>query len=225
MDRHADGTNAVKADLQNLFSEVTDLDGLARSRYFDEYGVSPELRLEVKSLLRFDNGSSDVIDQVVGATVELFNGSVDNRFFEPYELVRLLGEGGMGSVYLAQRKDGEVDLRVAVKLIRGPYASRSFRERFLRERQILASLNHPGITRLLDAGHTKSGQPYPVMEYVDGIRSTFTVRTCRMKIRSNCSFWPAMRLPICIETPDYTSRSQALEYSDRGWWCSENSRF
>jgi hypothetical protein len=61
-----------------------------------------------------------------------------------------------------------VDLRVAIKLIRGAGSSALFRERFLRERQILASLNHPGITRLLDAGHTKSGQPYLVMEYVDG---------------------------------------------------------
>ena len=107
--------------------------------------------------------------EVVGATVEQFLSSPDNRFCGPYELVRLLGEGGMGTVHLAQRKDGEVDLRVAVKLIRGSFATRAFRERFLQERQIVASLNHPGITRLLDAGHTQSGQPYLVMEYVDGI--------------------------------------------------------
>jgi tetratricopeptide (TPR) repeat protein len=74
----------------------------------------------------------------------------------------------MGSVYLAQRKDGEVDLQVAIKLIRGSASHLLFLDRFLRERQILASLNHPGITRLLDAGHAKSGQPYLVMEYVDG---------------------------------------------------------
>jgi serine/threonine protein kinase len=69
----------------------------------------------------------------------------------------------MGSVYLAQRTDGEVDLQVAIKFVGG------FHDRFLQERQILASLNHPGIARLLDAGRTQLGQPYLVMEYVEGV--------------------------------------------------------
>jgi len=155
-------------NLQRLFLEVADLDAGARSRYFEEHEVDRDLRLEVESLLRFDRGSSDHLQGVVGATVEHFLDSVPDRFCGPYELVSLLGEGGMGSVHLAQRKDGEVDLQVAVKLIRGAASPLMFRDRFLRERQILASLNHPGITRMLDAGHTKSGQPYLVMEYVDG---------------------------------------------------------
>jgi tetratricopeptide (TPR) repeat protein len=156
-------------DLQKLFLEVADLDAVKRSRYFEEHHVSRDLQQEVESLLRFDHGSENILTGVVGATVEQFLDSAPERFCGPYELVRLLGQGGMGSVHLAQRKDGEVDLLVAVKLIRGADATRTFRDRFLRERQILASLNHPGITRLLDAGHTKSGQPYLVMEYVDGI--------------------------------------------------------
>ena len=155
-------------DLQNLFAEVADLDPVQRSQYFDEHGVSGELRMEVESLLRFDRGSANLLTDVVGASVEHFLDSAPERFCGPYELVRLLGLGGMGSVHLAQRKDGEVDLQVAVKLLRGTGTMLTFRDRFLKERQILASLNHPGITRLLDAGHTQSGQPYLVMEYVDG---------------------------------------------------------
>lgn len=155
-------------DLQRLFIEVADLDAAERSQYFEKHKVGADARREVESLLRFDNGSATVLTDVVGSTVEQFLDSAPEKFCGPYELVRMLGRGGMGSVHLAQRKDGEVDLMVAVKLIRGADASRMFREQFLRERQILASLNHPGITRLLDAGHTKSGQPYLVMEYVDG---------------------------------------------------------
>jgi len=164
----ANGVDSVMNDLQKLFREVADLNAEARSLYFEAHGIQGNLRSEVESLLRFDRGSSDHLKNVVGATVEEFLNSKPDRFCGPYELVRLLGEGGMGSVYLAQRKDGEVDLQVAIKVIRGASSPRLFRDRFLKERQILASLKHPGITRLLDAGHTKSGQPYLVMEYVDG---------------------------------------------------------
>ncbi len=162
------GVDAVMDDVEKLFREVADLAADARSQYFADHGIEGNLSREVESLLRFDQGSSDHLETVVGATVDSFLDSTLDRVCGPYELVKLLGEGGMGSVYLAQRKDGEVDLQVAVKLIRGAASPRLFRDRFLKERQILASLNHPGITRMLDAGRTKSGQPYLVMEYVDG---------------------------------------------------------
>jgi serine/threonine protein kinase len=173
----ANGVDAVMDDVQKLFREVADLDAEARSQYFADNGIEGNLSREVESLLRFDRGSSDHLQTVVGATVDKFLNSTPDRLCGPYELVKLLGEGGMGSVYLAQRKDGEVDLQVAIKLIRGAASPRLFRERFLKERQILASLNHPGITRLLDAGHTKSGQPYLVMEFVDGTPIDLYCRT------------------------------------------------
>ncbi|HVG11107.1 MAG TPA: protein kinase [Thermoanaerobaculia bacterium] len=87
----------------------------------------------------------------------------------PYRLVRLLGRGGMGEVYLAERDDGEYRGEVAIKLLAGGGAFGGERERRLRqERQILASLRHPGIATLYDGGITDDGQPYLVMEYVDG---------------------------------------------------------
>ena len=75
----------------------------------------------------------------------------------------------MGDVYLARRDDGEVHQQVAVKLLRSDADRPALRERFLRERQVLASLNHPSIARLMDAGHSADGQPYFVMEFVEGV--------------------------------------------------------
>jgi tetratricopeptide (TPR) repeat protein len=87
----------------------------------------------------------------------------------PYEIDRLLGRGGMGAVYLAHRADGQFEQKVAIKLIDLPLATALFRERFRQERQILAELQHPFIARLLDGGVTAAGDPYLVMEYVDGV--------------------------------------------------------
>ena len=85
----------------------------------------------------------------------------------PYRLVRLLGRGGMGEVHLAERADGEYRGQVAIKLLAGPFG-RERERRLRRERQILASLRHPGIAALYDGGITEDGQPYLVMEHVDG---------------------------------------------------------
>src|SRR5688572_28311495 len=86
----------------------------------------------------------------------------------PYRLERLLGEGGMGQVWLAARSDGLYQRRVALKLLRPGLTDTNLRLRFTRERQILARLAHPHIARLLDAGVTVDGLPYLALEYVDG---------------------------------------------------------
>ena len=86
-----------------------------------------------------------------------------------YQIDRLIGRGGMGAVYLAHRADGNFEQQVAIKLIDLPLATDLFRERFRIERQILAGLNHPLIARLLDGGVTGDGEPFLVMEYVDGV--------------------------------------------------------
>lgn len=84
-----------------------------------------------------------------------------------YRIAKELGEGGMGTVYLAERSDGEFEQQVAIKFLRG-YYSPSMRDRFKREKQILARLNHPNIAGLLDGGITDDGTPYMIMEYVEG---------------------------------------------------------
>ena len=87
----------------------------------------------------------------------------------PYRLERLLGRGGMGTVYLARRVDGQFEQQVAIKLIGLPLASDLFRERFRLERQILAGLSHPNIARLLDGGVSEDGELYLAMEYANGL--------------------------------------------------------
>jgi tetratricopeptide (TPR) repeat protein len=86
----------------------------------------------------------------------------------PYRLTRFLAEGGMGTVWLADRADGILQRAVALKLPRGAWAGAESWQRMARERQILASLNHPHIARLYDAGVTGEGQPYLALEYVEG---------------------------------------------------------
>jgi len=86
----------------------------------------------------------------------------------PYTLIRHLGTGGIGSVYLVERMVGGTPQRSALKMLAPHSAGPQFIERFHREQHILASLDHPNITRMLDAGLSDNGQPYLVMEYVDG---------------------------------------------------------
>jgi tetratricopeptide (TPR) repeat protein len=88
--------------------------------------------------------------------------------FGPYICDDVLGTGGMGTVYRAHRDDGQFDQAVAIKVLRGSLRSEWYRRRFLAERQILARLNHPKIARLLDGGMTLDGEPYLVMELVEG---------------------------------------------------------
>ena len=88
----------------------------------------------------------------------------------PYQIVDEIGHGGMGEVYRAERIDGQFDQQVAIKLVRVGLGSAFIVERFLHERQILATLNHPNIARLLDGGATDDGVPYLVMELIDGDR-------------------------------------------------------
>ena len=158
--------------VQLVFRDVADLSASERERYFEERQVPADLRHEVESLLRFDvTGAGSLTERVAQSAEQFLNaksGAREGGRCGPYRLVRLLGEGGMGTVFLAERMDGEVEQRVAIKFVRNVPQALSMRDRFLRERQILASLSHPGIARLFDAGHTPEGQPYLVMEYIEG---------------------------------------------------------
>lgn len=96
--------------------------------------------------------------------------AVEGRRIGPYRLLRRLGRGGMGEVFLAARADGQFEREVALKLLRDGFETEATRARFLRERQTLARLEHPGIARLLDGGLTDDGRPYFAMEHVEGER-------------------------------------------------------
>jgi serine/threonine-protein kinase len=108
---------------------------------------------------------------LVEATAER-SARLEGTLIGPYRILRELARGGMGTVYLAERADGQFEQRVALKLIKRGMDSDEIHRRFLAERQILARLSHPHIARLLDGGVSGDGQPYFAMEYVDGMPLT-----------------------------------------------------
>ncbi len=161
----------MNREAENLFHELVDLPADQRESYYLKQRIPAEVRAEVEGLLLFDTGAEHALTDCVAASAEQLlqpAGSIPGARCGPYRLIRLLGRGGMGSVYLGERVDGEIEQRAAIKLLRYGGNEPWFRDRFLRERQILASLSHVGIARLLDAGHTSEGQPYLAMDYIDG---------------------------------------------------------
>src|ERR1700728_1823623 len=106
----------------------------------------------------------------LGSALSADTAFIDRRF-GPYRILSLLGRGGMSSVWLAERVDGLFTRKVALKLVH-PILGPLLTERFGREREILASLSHAHIARLLDAGIAEDGQPYLALEYVAGIPLT-----------------------------------------------------
>jgi serine/threonine-protein kinase len=161
----------VKTSVRELFREVAGVAPEERERILAEGWISPDLREEVESLLRHDSASGMSLTKRVSDLAQETLGWAKGMVSRcgPYRLVGLLGSGGMGAVHLAERQDGEIEQKVAIKLLRADADRPAWRERFLRERQLLACLNHPSIARLLDAGHTDDGRPYLVMEYVEGV--------------------------------------------------------
>jgi serine/threonine-protein kinase len=153
----------MKIRVEDLFHQVADLRPEERKQYFAEHQVGSETRREVEALLAFDAGASAFLEQGVGSAAgwELSQIEAHGLRCGHYRLLELIGRGGMGAVYLAERADDEVTQRVAVKLL-PPGAGDRQRERFLQERQILASLAHPNVARMLDAGHTDDGRPFLV---------------------------------------------------------------
>jgi tetratricopeptide (TPR) repeat protein len=159
-------------DAEIHFHNVAELSLPEREVYFQEHEIPVEIRAEVEALLRFDSDAGESFAESIAASAKhLLDSDRDaepGSWCGPYVLTRVLGRGGSGCVYLAERADGEVEQRVAIKLLRHAREEPAFIERFLQERQILATLNHPGIARLLDAGRSGDGRPYLAMEYVDG---------------------------------------------------------
>ena len=159
----------MNADVEALFHQVVDLPADARRAYFAAHQIDDDTSREVEALLAFESDASVRIehDIAVAARLALPDLEAVGRRCGPYRLLHVLGRGGMGAVHLAERVDGEVTQRVAVKLL-PTWAGDGSRERFLQERQILATVTHPNIARLIDAGHLDDGQPFLAMEYVDG---------------------------------------------------------
>ena len=136
-----------------------------------ECGSDSDCERRVKRLLAARENIPEWLSKPLLGHAERIIDSVrafDGKELRGYRLIREVGHGGMGSVYLAERADGAYTKQVAVKLIRAGQDSAEIVARFQREREILASLDHPNIARLIDGGNTDEGAPYFVMEFVDG---------------------------------------------------------
>jgi len=168
--------------VQALFHSAAELGEPERSGFLEkECGEDRPLADEVRRMLEEDGRAWLLDGNVAEWAVDRFGDALAAWFrdFSPYRIKEMLGEGGMGVVYLAERKD--LGNLVAIKILRDGWLSPGRRERFAAEQRMLAQLNHPSIARLYDANTLPDGTPWFVMEYVDGVPLT---EYCR---RSNCS--------------------------------------
>jgi tetratricopeptide (TPR) repeat protein len=161
--------------LEDLFHTATTLPPSDRAAFLDsECGGDAALRAELESLLRNDAPPGTGFEDAIRQEAEII---AEDQWFigrraGAWRITGIIGQGGMGAVYEAVRDDDQYQKRAAVKLVRRGMESETLLQRFRAERQILASLEHPYIARLLDGGATAGGHPYLVMELVAGVPIT-----------------------------------------------------
>ena len=173
-------------EIESVFETACELYGADRELFLSESCKSrPEVRLEVEKLLKneqlaasflespvwtdsfVDSSVKNVLSSSLGDDKEKEN-DLSGTVLGPYRLITEIGRGGMGTVYRGERIDGEFSQEVAIKLLKRGFDSEFLVKRFRHERQILASFEHPFISRLVDGGTTANGLPFFVMEYIRG---------------------------------------------------------
>jgi serine/threonine protein kinase/tetratricopeptide (TPR) repeat protein len=161
--------------IKEVFFSALDRSPDSRAQYLSEACADDTSLLgQVEALIASHEETDSFIDgpmfQLDGEQVaRCETPMVEGQGIGPYQIVREIGRGGMGTVYLAARADRTYQKEVAIKVVRRGLAADLMIRRFLDERQILASLDHPNIARLLDGGATEDGLPYFVMEYIEGV--------------------------------------------------------
>lgn len=162
--------------LKLIFAEAVELPSADRISFVHNASEgNSDLEDEVISLLDANDSTRNLIEENSIDLSRQISGKeqdLTGKRFGNYRIVREIGHGGMGTVFLARRDDGEFEQDVALKLVRQSIADSLIVERFRRERQILAGLNHPNIAALHDGGISEIGEPFIAMEFVDGVPLT-----------------------------------------------------
>ena len=154
--------------IREIFERALEQPPESREAFLREACPDPDLRAEVERLLLAAPTDSTVMDDPSTAATPSPRASEIDRRIGPYRLIRKVGEGGMGVVYEA-RQEGPVERTVALKIVRQGLDGTQVLARFEAERQALARMNHPNISRVYDAGTDEDGRPYFVMDYIRGL--------------------------------------------------------
>jgi tetratricopeptide (TPR) repeat protein len=191
-------------DIDRVFHAAAALAPGDRGQFLDsECAGDAAMRRQLEGLLAADAGAENLLQEIVlraGADLSVSAPHpLQGARLGPYEIIRTIGRGGMGEVFLARRADREFDKQVAIKLMRAGLDTEA--RRFFQERQILARLEHPNIARLLDGGTTPDERPFLVMEYVEGVPITEYVTAHKLTPEQCCELF----LPVCA----------AVEYAHR----------
>ncbi len=163
--------------LRDLFGQCVDLPDGERARWLDQHVTDTDVRVELELMLAADRAQEGFLQHDVVSHMGRFNNAdlqdfrpegLIGRCFGAFRLTQLIGLGGQGAVYLAQRIDGDFAQTAAVKLLRRGIHDAQEHQRFRREREILARFEHAGVARLIDGGVSAEGVPFLVLEYVEG---------------------------------------------------------
>ncbi|MEM8929907.1 MAG: serine/threonine-protein kinase [Acidobacteriota bacterium] len=158
--------------IREVLDEALEMPAERRGAFVDGACADEALRRQVHSILAAYDDETAFLDRgrpEIGSAPAAAEAWTAGRMVGPWRLSDRLGAGGMGTVFLARRADDAYAKDVAIKLLKRSWAGEEEIRRFRRERQILADLEHPNIAQLLDGGNTDEGQPYLVMEYVEGV--------------------------------------------------------
>src|SRR5215468_6146898 len=184
--------------LRDLFERALDLpQGAARDAFVDAQARDDRERALLRRLLAADAGSGFLDTPATEhaarfAADEVSSAGLIGQQVGAFRIVRALGRGGMSAVFLGERTGADFEQRVAIKLLRRGLYSELEQRLFLRERRVLAALDHANIARLIDGGVTAAGIPYLVMEHIDGAPITRHAAERRLDVRRRLKLFLAV---------------------------------
>ena len=161
--------------INQLFQAALERPAGERAAFLESAGADPAVRRQVEDLLAAHEQAPTFLESPAWESAPAGDAEADDEVpvaggrIGAYRVVREIGRGGMGAVYLAERADGRFEKQVAIKVIKRGLDTDAVRRRFRTEQQILAQLDHPHMAKLLDGGTTVDGLPYFIMDYVDGV--------------------------------------------------------